>query len=162
MRQTSCAIFDCTTPQTPRPVASFSLDDAGDGYPGYGKRHIDQPDAFALDPAHLPLTSAIQLVRRRRDGSFGALSDAGPNAWGMKLTSSINRYYARSQCMRFLLREQEARQLIDQVKTEVSQWRTVFADAGITKTDIQTLGSCFTQAESADRVQVVGADIGQA
>jgi serine/threonine-protein kinase HipA len=97
MRQTSCAIFDCTDPDAPRPVASFALDDSGDGHLGYGKTYVAQADAFALDPVHLPLTSDVLQVRRRRDGSFGVLSDAGPNAWGIKLTSSINRKYGQPQ-----------------------------------------------------------------
>ena len=97
MQQTSCAIFDCSDPSSPRPVASFGLDGAGDGHLGYGKFYIDELGAFALDPYHLPLTGAVQRVRRRRDGSFGVLSDAGPNAWGVKLTSSINRKLGLSQ-----------------------------------------------------------------
>lgn len=88
---TSCAIFDCSRPTQPRPVASFALDEAGDGHLGYGRHYVNDRDAFALDPVHLPLISDRQLVRRRRDGSFGVLSDAGPNAWGVRLTSSINR-----------------------------------------------------------------------
>lgn len=97
MRQTSCTVFDCRQPDTPRPVASFALDAEGHGLLGYGKRYVLQADAFALDPVHLPLGVLPQAVRRRRDGSFGVLSDAGPNAWGVRLTSSINRKYGREQ-----------------------------------------------------------------
>jgi serine/threonine-protein kinase HipA len=97
MRQTTCAVFDCSDPGSPRPMASFGLDDAGDGLLGYGKRYIGEPGAFALDPVHLPMGDDLLPVRRRRDGSYGVLSDAGPNAWGVKLTSSINRKHGLPQ-----------------------------------------------------------------
>ncbi|MBW9331953.1 HipA domain-containing protein [Herbaspirillum sp. RU 5E] len=97
MRQTACTVFDCSNPDAPRPVAGFALDTNGDGKLGYGKHYVTRPDAFALDPVHLPLQTDLHAVRRRRDGSFGVLSDAGPNAWGVRLTSSINRQYGRPQ-----------------------------------------------------------------
>jgi serine/threonine-protein kinase HipA len=97
MRQITCAVFDCSDPAEPRPMASFGLDGAGDGLLGYGKYYIREPFAFALDPVHLPMSTQMQPVRRRSDGSYGVLSDAGPNAWGLKLTSSINRQYGLPQ-----------------------------------------------------------------
>ncbi len=97
MHQTACTVFDCSDPAAPRPVAGFALDADGNGLLGYGKRYVLQEDAFALDPLHLPLDIAPQAVRRRRDGSFGVLSDAGPNTWGVRLTSSINRKFGRAQ-----------------------------------------------------------------
>lgn len=36
MQQTACAVFDCSDPDAPRPVASFALDQAGDGHLGSG------------------------------------------------------------------------------------------------------------------------------
>lgn len=78
-------------------MASFALDDAAGGHLGYGRHYIDEPHAFALDPMHLPLSTRRMEVRRRRDGAYGVLSDAGPNAWGVRLTSSINRKRNLSQ-----------------------------------------------------------------
>lgn len=93
---TACTIFDCTDPAVPVPVAKFALDENGNGHFGYGVRYIDRPGAFPLDPVHLPLSADVHLIARHRDGSYGVLSDAGPNAWGMKLTSSINRKRGQS------------------------------------------------------------------
>lgn len=88
---TACAVFNCSNPAAPVPVASFALDDTGDGHFGYGVRYIEQPRAFPLDPHHLPLSATEYLIKRHQDGSYGVLSDAGPNAWGIKLTASIFR-----------------------------------------------------------------------
>jgi len=87
----SCTVFDCMDPASPVPVGSFGIDEIGEGHFGYGLRYIDKPRAFALDPLHLPLSRDIQRVPRRDDGTYGVLSDAGPNAWGIKLTSSLCR-----------------------------------------------------------------------
>ncbi|MBC3879541.1 HipA domain-containing protein [Undibacterium sp. FT79W] len=84
-----CTIFDCTEPKNPRPMAAFALDDAGNGHLGYGRHYITTPKAFPIDPLQLPLGPDPHLVTRFSDGSYGALSDAGPNAWGQKLTASL-------------------------------------------------------------------------
>jgi serine/threonine-protein kinase HipA len=91
MQVTSCAVFDCTNPDAPYPVASFALDANGGGHLGYGVRYIHRPDAYPIDPANLPLSSIPIDIRRHNDDSYGVLSDAGPNAWGFKLTSSMCR-----------------------------------------------------------------------
>lgn len=91
MPTTSCVIFDCRDPARPVPMASFALDAQGDGHLGYGLRYLERPDAFALDPIHLPLQAAQLILRRRQDGTYGVLSDAGPNAWGMAVAASIAR-----------------------------------------------------------------------
>lgn len=87
----SCTVFNCMDPALPIPVGSFGVDEIGDGHFGYGLRYIEKPSAFALDPLHLPLSRAIQRIPRRDDGTYGVLSDAGPNAWGIKLTSKLCR-----------------------------------------------------------------------
>lgn len=91
MQETSCAVFDCTNPDAPYPVASFALDPNGDGLLGYGHRYIHRPDAYPLDPVNLPLSGIPIEIPRHKDGTYGVLSDAGPNAWGFKLTSSVFR-----------------------------------------------------------------------
>jgi serine/threonine-protein kinase HipA len=88
---TACTVFDCTNPAMPVAIAGFGLDGNGDGHLGYGVRYIARTDAFPLDPIHLPLSKDVHLIARHQDGSYGVLSDAGPNAWGMKLTGSMYR-----------------------------------------------------------------------
>lgn len=87
----TCTVFDCRNPATPVPAGSFAIDSEGHGHFGYGLRYIDKPVAFALDPAHLPLSRDVQPIPRQADGTYGVLSDAGPNAWGIKLTASLCR-----------------------------------------------------------------------
>lgn len=88
---TECVIFLCENPAKPVPIASFGLDGNGDGHFGYGLRYIERKDAFSIDPLHLPLDAKQQVIPRHQDGSYGVLSDVGPNAWGVRLTSSILR-----------------------------------------------------------------------
>lgn len=91
MAQTSMVVFDCTSPAEPIPVASFALRGDGDGRFAYGKRYLQRPAAFSLDPRHLPLEDREMLLPRQPDGTYGVLSDAGPNAWGAKLTARLLR-----------------------------------------------------------------------
>lgn len=87
----SCTVFDCRDPSNPVPVGSFALDEIGNGHFAYGRIYVDKDEAFDLDPIHLKLSTARQDVPRRSDGTYGVLSDAGPNAWGVKLTASLLR-----------------------------------------------------------------------
>ena len=91
MAQTTMIVFDCGTPAAPVPIARFTLNANGDGLFGYGKRYLGRPDAFSVDPRHLPLLDKDQLLPRQPDGTYGVLSDAGPNAWGAKLTAYLLR-----------------------------------------------------------------------
>lgn len=56
----------------------------------YGKSYLARPDAFALDPIHLPLTENIYETRVNK-GIFGVLSDAGADAWGRKLILQLRK-----------------------------------------------------------------------
>ena len=47
----------------------------------YGRVYRGRPDAAALDPVHLPLAPTTYETAGL-DGLFGALRDAGPDAWG--------------------------------------------------------------------------------
>jgi serine/threonine-protein kinase HipA len=85
MAETSCVVFTCSDPGKPVPLGRFALDAAGRGRFGYGLRYLERGDALELDPIHLPLTPAEIDVLPSADGSFGVLSDAGPNTWGMQL-----------------------------------------------------------------------------
>lgn len=89
MNLNQCTVFDCSIPNNPVPIAAFALDSSGNGFLGYGMRYIERPDAFPLDPVNLPLSGTELFIPRHQDGSYGVLSDAGPNAWGIRLTSSI-------------------------------------------------------------------------
>lgn len=91
MGKTTMFVFDCSTPAAPAPVAVFRLNADGNGTFGYGKSYLQRPDAFSLDPRHLPLKDEDQPLQRQPDGSFGVISDAGPNAWGAKLTAYLLR-----------------------------------------------------------------------
>ncbi len=93
---TSCIVFDCADPQHPVPVGRFALDRLGNGRFGYGLKYLDAAGAFALDPIHLPLQVQELAVPRRGDGTFGVLSDAGPNAWGAALTLKLLRQSNRA------------------------------------------------------------------
>lgn len=86
-----CIVFDCRNPNEPIPVASFGLGEQGDGYLAYGKNYLNRDTAFPLDPLHLPLRPGTQRIPRLPDGTYGVLSDAGPNAWGVRLANSILR-----------------------------------------------------------------------
>lgn len=91
MAQTVLVVFDCSTSSAPVPVASFGLKDDGDGRLAYGRRYLARHDAFSIDPWHLPLQANEQLLPCQPDGTYGALSDAGPNAWGARLTARLLR-----------------------------------------------------------------------
>lgn len=91
MAQTTMVVFDCSTPAAPIPVASFGLRADGNGRLAYGKLYLERPSAFSLDPAHLPLQDGEIAVPRQPDNTYGVLSDAGPNAWGAKLTARLLR-----------------------------------------------------------------------
>lgn len=91
MPATSCVVFSCADPTSPVPVGRFALNDIGDGRFGYGLKYLKRPDAFGLDPIHLPLSNDEIAVPRRNDDTFGVLSDAGPNAWGAQLTLKLLR-----------------------------------------------------------------------
>lgn len=59
---------------------------------------------------------------------------------------------ALSQCGRFLLTEQEAREIVGAVKEAASNWRQVYSEAGISAHDTHALAACFSVAEQAGRV----------
>lgn len=86
-----CSVFDCRNPRQPVPIAGFGLDEYGDGHLAYDHHHLAREDAFPLDPLHLPLVKQRLGIPRFPDGHYGVLSDAGPNAWGMRLANAILR-----------------------------------------------------------------------
>ncbi|KQY00341.1 hypothetical protein ASD28_13600 [Massilia sp. Root133] len=85
MSQTTMVVFDCTKPEVPIPMASFSLVDNGNGRLRYGTDYLQREDAFSIDPKYLRLQEKEIPVSRQPDNTYGALSDAGPNTWGTKL-----------------------------------------------------------------------------
>lgn len=56
---------------------------------------------------------------------------------------------ALSQCGRFFLSEAQAKQINDEVRQAVLNWRTVFREAGVSAQDIHRLTPCFAVAETA-------------
>lgn len=73
----------------------------GRGEFNYGKSYLARPDAFALDPVHLPLQSGIFSYSANK-GIFGVLSDAGADSWGRKLTLSLHNTRPKNE-LEFLL-----------------------------------------------------------
>ncbi len=55
----------------------------------YGKSYLSRPDAFALDPIHLPLTEN-EFVTQFNKGLFGVLADAGADSWGKKVILALH------------------------------------------------------------------------
>jgi len=50
----------------------------------YGKHYLERPDAVAIDPVELKLTSQTYETRALQ-GIFGSLRDAGPDYWGRRI-----------------------------------------------------------------------------
>lgn len=72
----------------PVPVGVYELE-SGSGRFAYAKSWLARPDAFPLDPAHLPLTGE-EFTATTRDGLFNALRDAGPESWGVRVMQSAH------------------------------------------------------------------------
>jgi len=56
----------------------------------YHAAFLDHPDAFALDPLHLPLSPGVFAAERPQAGIHGCFEDSLPDAWGRGLL--IRRY----------------------------------------------------------------------
>lgn len=56
----------------------------------YGKSYLSHPNAFALDPLHLPLNEQ-QHNTQFNQGLFGVLADAGADSWGKKVILSLHK-----------------------------------------------------------------------
>lgn len=72
----------------PIPVGIYELE-SGKGRFAYAKSWRERPDAFPLDPVHLPLTRQ-EFTAATRDGLFNALRDAGPESWGVRVMTQIH------------------------------------------------------------------------
>ncbi len=57
----------------------------------YGRRYLERPDAYALDPVQLPLRDA-QLETESGFALFNGVRDAGPDRWGRYL---LDRRFGR-------------------------------------------------------------------
>lgn len=76
-------------------AGQFTLDHQDDGALKRGGRfkyansYKARPDAFPLDPIHLPLNDEIHFTPLipESGGIFGVLHDAGPDAWGKQVLS---------------------------------------------------------------------------
>lgn len=102
---------------------------------------MTSPGHYRLFPAFdiLPHIEAPAWPQSIGVGTFGA-------------ASTVRN--ALSQCGRFLLTGDEARNIISEVKEVVSGWRTTFTEAGVSKQDMYALENCFRVAEEADTFQV--------
>lgn len=97
------------------------------------------PGRYRLSPAFdlLPHIDAPAWPQSIGVGAFGA-------------ASTVRN--ALSQCGRFLLSDDEARQIVAGVREAVCTWRAVYADAGVSPRDIHALANCFRVAEEADQL----------
>ena len=67
----------------------------------YGQRYLNRPDAFPLDPIHLPLSDREYSTPFNK-GVFGTLSDAGADSWGEKVILSLHSTTPKNR-LEFLL-----------------------------------------------------------
>lgn len=86
-----CTVFVCTDINDPIAAGKFAIDDTGQGHFIYGRKWRSLTTSFAFDPINLPLNEAQQSITVHGDGTYGVLSDAGPNNWGKKVAHSICR-----------------------------------------------------------------------
>lgn len=84
-----CTVFDSRDAHHPVAAAKFSILPDGTARFVYGRRYLERDDAFGFDPINLSLMPDEVEIPVHLDGSYGVLSDAGPNTWGMRLTASI-------------------------------------------------------------------------
>lgn len=84
--------LDLQTNQDPIAAGMLKIDRRGvveSAQYAYGKRYLENPLAFALNPDHLPLSNALFSIpsQRIRDGGAVPLTfrDALPDAWGRRI-----------------------------------------------------------------------------
>lgn len=75
-----------TLSKKPRPVGVIALRDGVYSF-GYAKSWLANPDAYSLDPLHLPLTDATH----QSDRLFGVLADSLPDNWGQRVILATHR-----------------------------------------------------------------------
>ena len=73
----------------------------------YGRVYRGRPDAVALDPVHLPLAPTTYETAAL-GGLFGALRDAGPDAWGRLVIERMSGHGALHE-LDYLLESPEDR-----------------------------------------------------
>jgi serine/threonine-protein kinase HipA len=83
----ACILTIALDPAHPIAAASCTLEPNGDVQLRYEMDYLEQADAFALDPIGLPLSADPIRIPRRQDGSYGVLSDLGPESWGKRVVS---------------------------------------------------------------------------
>ncbi|NRR32819.1 HipA domain-containing protein [Oxalobacteraceae bacterium] len=92
---------------------------------------MESPGRFVLSPAFdlVPHTSAQAHPQSIGVGALGA-------------ASTIEN--ALSQCGRFLLRMEEAREIVESVRRVISQWWQSFSELGVRKSDLAVLATCIS------------------
>lgn len=93
-----CFVYITLPGQThPVTVGRFALSADRRGTPEgrfvYGRRYLEHPNAVAIDPVELRLSSRTYVTAALR-GVFGALRDASPDYWGRRV---IQRHLAKAQ-----------------------------------------------------------------
>ena len=111
-RPDECFVY-ITLPAQTEPVAAgrFALTVDRRGVPEgrfvYGRSYLERPNALALDPVELKLSTRTYATAAL-GGVFGALRDASPDYWGRRV---IQRHLGRSQVgeMEYLLHSPDDR-----------------------------------------------------
>lgn len=78
-------------PKSPIIAAKFMVNSNGEVQLQYVEGYSHRIDAFALDPLRLPLSAIPIGLPQQQDGSYGVLSDAGPEAWGKRVIAQVLR-----------------------------------------------------------------------
>ena len=86
----SCYVFALLGGQT-LPAGVVRLNDGVFEF-GYARSWLERPDAFPLDPIHLPLSAKVFVSRHM----FGVLMDATPDNWGQRVLAAIHQQLPQS------------------------------------------------------------------
>ena len=70
----------------------------------YTSEYLEHPEAFPLDPLHLPLSTEIFEADRPRAGIHGVFEDSLPDDWGRRLMVRSHKLGREDQRVPNLLR----------------------------------------------------------
>jgi serine/threonine-protein kinase HipA len=120
-------------------IFNILIGNVDDHLRNHGFLMTDAPGQYRLSPAFdlLPHLDSSYMPQSIGVGALGAAST---------LTNAL------TQCERFFLEKSGAKQIISEVRDAVANWRAVFLDSGVSRTDIHQLAACFSAADDAERI----------
>jgi serine/threonine-protein kinase HipA len=89
MTYTECYVYEANSTPNPILVGKYWLEEGVSAFV-YGKNWLARPDAFALDPLHLPLEEKI-FHPKKTNGPINVLADAGVDNWGRRLITATHK-----------------------------------------------------------------------